>query len=663
MKRIAILLAAIAVSAVAMLAVGCTTNDSHEHTYADDFACHDRTCTAEGCGHVEKATAAHTFADEFTCHDRTCSVCGDTEKATTEHTFGEWVTVREPGCETKGIKTRECGCGETEDEEIPATGHAYADDYTCHDRHCTSDGCDHVEAATTGHKYGDWTTEREPDCTQDGLKKRTCADCGYEDTETIPAEHAFDDKGVCTICKKSVKEFFVRSETGFATIAADAKTGRYTISGTESGDVYAVIPGNILAGLKTLGYTTLTVTATNPAPGLADNNSKVKPIKVAADDTANLWQAETAIAFYGWKEFWDAGKQITFTLDLATYAGRDIYLYTSATDVYPLELTVAEFLETEDKATWMLGSAADNGAVRYEEGKGWIMTPVSGSGNFWCLISGEMIKAKIAAGYTKMTIVYANNLEGDANTDAGDFVNTQSRIYPNRAGGGYISDYVTGYLNEYCTENKTTGYYEHAIDLTDARVDFTKDTYIYCEGGDRNKNAVTRGYIADLLFSSGDDGQENRSAWMTGNAGYNGAVRYEEGKGWIMTPVSGSGEFWCFISAGIVQKKIAAGYAKMTIVYANNLEGDANTDAGNFINTTSRIYPKRAGGGYIADYVSGYISQYCTRNETTGYYEHVVDLTDARVDFTQDIDVYCMGSDNTGAAVTRGYIADIVFTK
>ena len=154
----------------------------------------------------------------------------------------------------------------------------------------------------------------------------------------------------------------------------------------------------------------------------------------------------------------------------------------------------------EDKSGWLLGSASDNGAVRYIEGKGWVMSSVDGSKDFWCLISGEVIRKKIAEGYRKMTIVYANNLEGDKNTDTGNFVNTQSRFYPCKAGGEYIADYVSGAISSYCVKN-AAGNYEHVISLTDERIDFTKDQYVYCKAADNNGAPVTRGYIADIVFS------------------------------------------------------------------------------------------------------------------------------------------------------------------
>lgn len=724
MKKILILLITFVFASIAMgVVTGCNSvggESTHEHKYADAYTCHDRTCTEEGCGYVEKATTAHKLADEFTCHDRTCADCGYVEKATTahkfadeftchdrictncgqvekattahkfadefachdrtctncgqvekaaaEHAWGEWITVREPDCTEKGVKTRECeNCGETETVDLPANGHTYADEFTCHDRTCTVEDCGHVEKATTAHNFGEWRIVKEPSCTEEGLKERICSVCGDKESEKIATEHSFGENGVCSNCNKNVKEFLITSQTVAATVTANIKQGKYSISSTDAGAVYAVIPGKILTELKKAGYTTLSFTATNPAPGLADDGSKVKPIFVAADNTANLWDKNAAIAFYSWKDFWDADNanhRIYFTIDLNEYAGRDIYIYTEHADVYPLELVVSEFIKIdyEDKSEWLFAAADDDGEVTYLEGKGWVIRN-TGTGPWYCQISGKIMKHYIDQGCTRMVITYANNLEGDANTDEGSFVKTASRLIPLNAAGGNDWKYQDAYTHSINALPEGNGGYMFTVDLTDTTHDFTKDNYFFFENQDTDKKAVTRAYISDISFQKGEPVvQEDKSGWMLGSAGDNGAVRYIEGKGWVMSPVSGSGDFWCLISGSVIQKKIAEGYTKMTIVYANNLEGSENKDTGYFVNTQSRLYPCKAGGGYIADYVSGAISSYCVQNEA-GNYEHAVSLTDERIDFTKDQYVYCVAADNNGNAVTRGYIADIVFSK
>ena len=70
------------------------------------------------------------------------------------------------------MKTRECdNCGDTETADLPAKGHTYADEFTCHDRVCTVEDCGHIEKATTAHNFGDWEIVKEPTCTEEGLKE------------------------------------------------------------------------------------------------------------------------------------------------------------------------------------------------------------------------------------------------------------------------------------------------------------------------------------------------------------------------------------------------------------------------------------------------------------------------------------------------------------
>ena len=50
------------------------------------------------------------------------------------------------------------------------------------------------------HAFGEWSVVTAPTCEDNGQKNRTCQDCGYSETEVIPAEgHAFVDK-ICQKC-------------------------------------------------------------------------------------------------------------------------------------------------------------------------------------------------------------------------------------------------------------------------------------------------------------------------------------------------------------------------------------------------------------------------------------------------------------------------------
>ena len=131
------------------------------------------------------ATGEHTWGDwivdkaatdtEDGAKHRDCSVCGDREDAiipnlSHTHSYESEVTTA-PGCETKGVKTFTCGCGDSYTEEIPATGHAW--------------------------NAGEVTTA--PGCETKGEKTFTCQnDASHTYTEEIPATgHAYDE-GVVT---------------------------------------------------------------------------------------------------------------------------------------------------------------------------------------------------------------------------------------------------------------------------------------------------------------------------------------------------------------------------------------------------------------------------------------------------------------------------------
>ena len=508
------------------------------HAYADDYTCHDRPCANEGCDHVEAATTehvygewtvvtaaactqdgektrtcvcgavdtatipatGHAYADDYTCHDRPCANegCDHVEAATTEHVYGEWTIIRKAECEVDGEKTRTCVCGATDTATIPATGHAYADNYTCHDRDCLNEGCDHVEAATTEHVYGEWTVVTAATCTQDGERKRTCEDCGYVDAQPYSVGHDFNGENVCTMCGKTAHELFLVGLEG-VTVTVNTKKGEYVVS-NGGGSAYAKIAGEVLTALKNAGMTSLTVTAINPAEGFADAEAKTKSLYVAADSIDNLSKQETAIAYYGWKAFWDAGKKVTFTLDLETYAGRDIYLLTNHVDAYPLSVVVNELVVFNplDKSDWLLGTA--NGTVDYIEGKGWAIK--STNGELWyCTLQGKIMKYFIEQGYTKMTIVYANSFSGVDNPNVGAFVNTKSRILSVKADGS--EDWTYNGLNGKFISGLTAGAngtYSHDVDLTDAGYNFTVDTRFVFEKNDNHGAAVTCAYIADIIF-------------------------------------------------------------------------------------------------------------------------------------------------------------------
>ena len=117
------------------------------------------------------------------------------------HTFGEWTTTTAPTCTAEGQQTRTCsGCGATETQSIPATGHAWQSDYTVDKAAtCEQDGSKSIHCANcgatkdaqpipaTGHQWDGGKVTKEPTDTEDGVMTYTCAACGKTRTEAIPA--------------------------------------------------------------------------------------------------------------------------------------------------------------------------------------------------------------------------------------------------------------------------------------------------------------------------------------------------------------------------------------------------------------------------------------------------------------------------------------------
>jgi DNA-directed RNA polymerase subunit RPC12/RpoP len=185
-----------------------------------------RTCTV--CGHVriDKGDPAtgHDFGEWEVSeenHVRRCSKCDAVESAAHDY---ESVTTP-PTCTEAGVITQTCKvCGHTKTSAgDPALGHDYKAEETaptCTQAGtikytCSRCGNSYTEAGAPalGHDFGPWVsmdannhkhdcsrcnyTESAPHkltvsetaatCTAPGSKVSTCSDCGYTNTETIPA--------------------------------------------------------------------------------------------------------------------------------------------------------------------------------------------------------------------------------------------------------------------------------------------------------------------------------------------------------------------------------------------------------------------------------------------------------------------------------------------
>lgn len=461
--------------------------------------------SVETSSESQKSVCEHEYADEYTCHDRACTLCGEEVEATTEHTFGDWVTIRYADCENGGSEKRTCDCGEVEERDTDALGHTYADEITCHDRTCTVDDCGYVNPASTEHEYGDWETVTDATCNQNGEDKRTCADCGNVDTKATTKDHEFNADGVCPMCEKSLKDLFmtvvgVESNVGTEEVVFDKVAGTYEISATaeNDNDAYAMIPGAVLTELKKLGYNQLTFTVINPAPFPCDRNDKCKSFMLSADAAANLWSPDTAIAYWAWKEFWDAGRKVSFTVDLEKYAGRNLYIYTGQCGTYPTVIEIAEFVDCSNPNTFVL--SGQNSTVNYIEGKGWHFAATDATTGYYAFISASVVQYYKSQGYNMMKVSYVNSFDLEGVTNAGNPVNSEAAILPEKAAGGNDWYYFNGLISQKAAYDEATNSYYTYVNLDSAAHDFTKDIELYFKNTDVNGNTVGNQYISAIEF-------------------------------------------------------------------------------------------------------------------------------------------------------------------
>ncbi|MCD8013634.1 MAG: leucine-rich repeat protein, partial [Lachnospiraceae bacterium] len=170
-------------------------------------------------GHTEEtdAAVAATCTETGLTAGSHCSVCGEVlteqeEIPATGHAYDEGVVTTEPTCTEAGVMTYTCEtCGDTYTEAITATGHTEVADAavaaTCTETglsegsHCSVCGevlTEQEVIAATGHIYVSEVTTAAT-CTEDGVKTYTCETCGDTYTEAITATgHSYDEGAVTT---------------------------------------------------------------------------------------------------------------------------------------------------------------------------------------------------------------------------------------------------------------------------------------------------------------------------------------------------------------------------------------------------------------------------------------------------------------------------------
>ena len=178
------------------------------------------------------------------------------------HSYDEGVVTTQPGCETKGVKTFTCSCGESYTEEIPAIGHKWNDgeqtkDPTCNDAGektytCQNDGS-HTKTeavAKLGHKYDDGVVDPAPTCTEAGTKTYTCSQCaegtdGHTKTESVAAlGHNYADgkcqnEGCDAICPQQDENgvFLIGTYEELLWFATEVNNGNTAIKGKLIDDI------------------------------------------------------------------------------------------------------------------------------------------------------------------------------------------------------------------------------------------------------------------------------------------------------------------------------------------------------------------------------------------------------------------------------------------
>ena len=183
------------------------------HVLDSDFGCCERHCVREGCTYYEPAYKEHDHSVSSvvapTCTEEGYTVlecaCGAVKYVDyvpkAEHSF---VTKEFEASCTEGAYTESvcsvCGYA-VKTVTAPALGHLYECDFTCCDRKCLREGCDHTEKASSEHEYTEIVTPST--CTEKGNIVTVCGVCGsvahYE--ETALAAHDFvktDINATCT---------------------------------------------------------------------------------------------------------------------------------------------------------------------------------------------------------------------------------------------------------------------------------------------------------------------------------------------------------------------------------------------------------------------------------------------------------------------------------
>ena len=146
----------------------------------------------------------HSFSNEWTSnetHHWHSSTCEHTDEIADkgEHTWDEGKVTTPASCSQAGVMTYACTtCQATKQEDIPNTGHSFADTWTSNEsHHWHSSTCEHTdEIADKGeHTWDEGSIITSATFDSNGIIRYTCSVCGYYYDDLIPAEkHTFSNE-------------------------------------------------------------------------------------------------------------------------------------------------------------------------------------------------------------------------------------------------------------------------------------------------------------------------------------------------------------------------------------------------------------------------------------------------------------------------------------
>ena len=189
--------------------------DKGEHVWDDGKITTPASCSQAGvmtytcttCQAIKQEdipNTGHPFADTWTSnetHHWHSSTCEHTDEIADkgEHVWDDGKITTPASCSQAGVMTYTCTtCQAIKQEDIPNTGHPFADTWTSNEtHHWHSSTCEHTEEITDKgeHVWDEGTIITSATFDSDGIIRYTCSVCGYYYDDSIPAEkHTFSNE-------------------------------------------------------------------------------------------------------------------------------------------------------------------------------------------------------------------------------------------------------------------------------------------------------------------------------------------------------------------------------------------------------------------------------------------------------------------------------------